>query len=89
MQQFNCPFCGERPETEFAYIRSAESIPLQIPASVSQELVRLYYRTNSRGRSRELWQHASGCRSWLEIERDTVTHAVLEIVTARAQARPT
>jgi sarcosine oxidase subunit delta len=79
MHQFNCPFCGQRPETEFTYIRAMESIPRDIVADAAQELERIYYRTNSRGPSSELWQHSSGCRSWLAINRDTVTHAVLEI----------
>ena len=89
MQQFTCPFCGERPEIEFVYVRSLESVPSQVSAGVKQELARIYYRANPRGPSRELWQHAFGCRSWLAIERDTVTHAVLDIASVRAQAKPT
>jgi sarcosine oxidase subunit delta len=81
MQQFSCPFCGDRPETEFVYVRAAESIPDGIPASSEQELSRIYHRTNPRGPSAELWQHASGCRSWLKIVRDTATHKVVEITS--------
>jgi sarcosine oxidase subunit delta len=30
-----------------------------------------------------LWQHQSGCRAWLLIERDTLTHAVGAVTPAR------
>jgi methylglutamate dehydrogenase subunit B len=86
MQQFHCPFCGARPETEFVYVRAIESIPQEDPAGLAQELARIYQRTNPRGPSGELWQHASGCRSWLAIRRDTATHAVLEITSLSLQA---
>ena len=33
-------------------------------------------RRNIRGRHVERWWHVRGCGTWLEIERDTVTHAV-------------
>ena len=34
----------------------------------------VYLRDNPRGRYDEYWHHTSGCRRWLVVERDTVTH---------------
>jgi sarcosine oxidase subunit delta len=35
-----------------------------------------YLRDNPAGRHRELWYHEQGCRSWLVVERDTVSHEI-------------
>lgn len=37
---------------------------------------RLWHRDNPRGLVRERWWHAHGCRLWLTVERDTVTHEI-------------
>ena len=37
---------------------------------------RLWQRDNPRGLVRERWWHAHGCRLWLTVERDTVTHEI-------------
>jgi len=55
-----------------------ESI-LPLDASTEAAVRRLYTRENPRGPSRELWRHAYGCRAWLNIQRDTATHAVLAV----------
>ena len=34
-------------------------------------------RANPKGRFRERWMHAHGCRRWFNLERDTVTHAIM------------
>ena len=43
----------------------------------------VYDRDNPRGAHHEWWQHNHGCRQLLEIVRDTLTHEVLSIQTAR------
>ena len=43
----------------------------------------LYLRDNPAGLHRELWFHEYGDRSWLIVTRDTVTHAVVDVVLAR------
>jgi heterotetrameric sarcosine oxidase delta subunit len=65
-----CPYCGPRAETEFAFGRALEGAPHR------EELAVALTRTNPVGVSRELWQHVSGCRAWLVIERDTLSHAI-------------
>ncbi len=40
----------------------------------------LFQRENPRGPSQELWRHTYGCRSWLRLTRNTVTHDLAEVV---------
>jgi sarcosine oxidase subunit delta len=42
----------------------------------------MFVRRNPVGRYRELWQHLSGCRRWLVVERDTVSHQVYTVTDA-------
>ncbi len=48
----------------------------------------VYLRDNPRGRHKEYWHHSSGCRRWLIVERDTVTHAVHTVSDAGACQAP-
>ena len=38
----------------------------------------IYVRDNPRGIHQEYWQHIDGCRSYVKVLRDTVTHEVLK-----------
>ena len=42
----------------------------------------VYNRKSLRGKHKELWQHISGCRQWIKVERDTATHEIFK--TAKA-----
>ena len=46
----------------------------------------VYLRDNPMGRHRELWFHSHGCRSWLVVDRDTVSHEICEIALCRHDA---
>ena len=77
-----CPFCGERCSSEFTYTGAAsgwrpDPDGTQTPQQVFEAV---YLRDNPAGPHEELWYHASGCRSWLKVTRDTRTH---EIITVR------
>ena len=74
-----CPFCGVRDLTEFAYggDAGARLPPLEAPEAVWREAV--YLRDNPCGRQWETWQHRAGCGTWLLIERDTLTHEILNV----------
>ncbi len=77
--QIECPFCGQRDLREFTYVGDALR---DIPAlSESEEawVAYVYERQNPRGRHREFWQHTYGCRQFLTIERDTVTHEIFAV----------
>ena len=39
----------------------------------------MFQRDNVRGPQTETWQHVNGCRMWLLVERDTMTHEILSV----------
>jgi len=76
MLHIPCPVCGERPETEFGFGGDATVVHPGPGASVEDYADYLYLRDNPRGPHRELWIHRHGCRRWLVVERDTLTHEI-------------
>jgi len=70
-----CPHCGLRPKEEFT-IRGAVMPRPRPDAGDDAWYDHVYLRENPRGRYEEYWHHASGCRRWLVVTRDTATHAV-------------
>jgi heterotetrameric sarcosine oxidase delta subunit len=83
-----CPFCGPREHSEFAYggdatvRRPREAEPVWGPAWQAY----VYERANPRGPHLEYWQHVQGCRQWLVVSRDTLTHEVLSSELAETRA---
>jgi heterotetrameric sarcosine oxidase delta subunit len=84
-----CPWCGERAHREFAYGGDATVRRPARPdeASDSDWYAYLYLRQNPRGPHRELWFHEFGCEQWVEVERDTLTHAVTSVNAAGQRPR--
>lgn len=83
MLRLHCPFCGERPETEFQCAGEAARRP-EDPGMLDEAAWsrHLYERANPAGWNVELWWHAAGCRQWLRVERHTVTHDIGAIAPA-------
>jgi heterotetrameric sarcosine oxidase delta subunit len=79
-----CPWCGPRDHIEFAYGGDAAAHRPADPRSVPDEAWYgyIYLRDNPRGPHRELWQHHGGCRRWLVVTRDTLTHQILTAAPA-------
>jgi methylglutamate dehydrogenase subunit B len=75
-----CPFCGERDASEFSY--RGDAAPTRPNADEAFHDY-VYLRDNPAGRHEELWYHASGCRLWLRVTRDTRTHEVLAVARCR------
>lgn len=73
-----CPWCGDRAETEFRYGGEAGIARPQDPYALSDAEWSdyLFFRSNRRGANNELWNHAQGCRQWFEVERDTVSYKI-------------
>ncbi len=73
-----CPHCGERPTSEFTYGGDATvQRPTQLTEDAHQEWADyVYYRDNPRGLHHEFWHHSSGCRAWIQVERNTLTHVI-------------
>jgi heterotetrameric sarcosine oxidase delta subunit len=79
--RIQCPFCGERDASEFAYLGAADCRRPDAQAADAQArfVAAVYLRVNPAGPHDELWYHASGCRSWLRVVRDTRTHEILAV----------
>jgi heterotetrameric sarcosine oxidase delta subunit len=88
--RIDCCYCGPRGHEEFVYLGDAtverpnghDKQPLE--ETVRQRWVDyVYLRDNPAGTHRELWQHVCGCRAWLVVTRNSLTHAILQVEAAR------
>ena len=79
MLLIHCPFCGARPEVEFAYAGQAHRVRALNPSDVSdaQWTDYLYERVNTRGVHAERWYHNNGCGRFFNALRDTTTDKFL------------
>lgn len=73
MLLIECPYCGPRAETEFAYGGEAHIVRPSDPANTSEEewAAFLYLRDNVKGVIAERWRHAHGCGRFMNALRDT------------------
>ena len=78
MLLIECPFCGERDESEFSYAGEAHiARPLETQKLSDAEWADyLFMRKNPKGLHREQWLHAAGCRRYFNAERDTVSYRI-------------
>ncbi len=82
-----CLFCGERDVQEFAYLGDATKTRPDGPdADQAAMFDYVYLRDNPAGAHRELWYHSAGCHAWLVVTRDTRTHAIAGVESARELA---
>jgi sarcosine oxidase subunit delta len=85
-----CPDCGERDSREFVYL--GDAAPARPDANAADARVRffeyVYLRENIAGVHEELWYHASGCRTWLIVRRNTLTHEISAASRAAEAPRP-
>lgn len=84
MIQINCPFCGKRDHSEFTYGSDATIVYPELGDSAEQWYESVYLRDNIRGVQLETWHHVHGCRMWLVVERDTITHQIHTVRAAHA-----
>ena len=75
MLVIDCPYCGPRPELEFAYAGQAHVVRPVDPSAVGadQWAEYLYLRANTRGVHAERWRHVHGCARYFNALRDTTT----------------
>jgi sarcosine oxidase subunit delta len=70
-----CPYCGSRDIGEFVYRGDARAVrPEGDDGAALFEY--LYVRDNPMGLHDEHWYHAQGCRNWLVVTRNTLTHEI-------------
>lgn len=79
MLLIDCPYCGQRPELEFAYGGQAHVARPPQPAAVSDRewAEYLYFRDNVKGLHAERWRHVRGCGRFFNALRDTTTDRFL------------
>jgi sarcosine oxidase subunit delta len=81
MLQIFCPYCGEyREQEEFHYGGQAHIRRPENPEEASDREWGdyLFFRKNPRGLHHEQWYHATGCRKFFNVTRDTVTYEIHE-----------
>ena len=83
MIKIPCPWCGQRDHDEFDY-RAPDNV--RYPSLENEDLSAwyeaVYLRDNPKGTHRELWQHTRGCRLWIVLERNTLTHEISSVEIA-------
>jgi sarcosine oxidase subunit delta len=79
MLLINCPFCGERNETEYVY-GGPVSADRPDPNAVNDDewIDYLTMVPNPVGPTHERWWHAKGCGDWFTLWRDTATHDIVK-----------
>jgi heterotetrameric sarcosine oxidase delta subunit len=79
MIRINCPFCGERDHSEFGYGGDASIVYPALDAPMEDWHDAIFMRENICGMQAETWHHVNGCRMWLVVERDTMTHQIKSV----------
>jgi sarcosine oxidase subunit delta len=86
--RIDCPFCGQREIGEFSYLGdAAPERPSFAAVDAQQEgeaafFDYVYLRDNPAGEMTEWWYHGGGCRAWLKVARNTLTHEIRSVEPA-------
>ena len=84
--RITCPHCGERGNDEITVLGAADPLRPAADAPLGDWVAYVHERDNHRGTHRELWHQQAGCRAWLIVERETLSHAVISVRVAREWA---
>ena len=94
MLRIHCPWCGLRDHDEFTLWGDASRAFPSLDAPREHWLQAVYVRPNPRGETQEFFQHTLGCRRWLVVTRNNLTHDGMSVQPARerqvsaAEAQP-
>ena len=77
----NCPYCGERDQSEFTNGGEAHVARPENSENLSDKEwgEYVFFRDNPKGIFYERWVHSHGCRKWFNAVRDTSTDKILKI----------
>lgn len=84
--RLNCPHCGTRSVNEFVSLGAASPKRPTLAEPMEKWVDYVYFRDNVAGVHDEYFYHAMGCRAWLIVTRNTVTHDILNVKIAREDA---
>ena len=76
MLRIQCSWCGVRNEDEFSYGGDATVRRPADDSSQDEWYDYVYTRNNPAGEHSEHWQHVNGCRAWITVARNTLTHHI-------------
>ncbi len=76
MHRIDCPWCGTRDESEFLYQGDATVSRPKSDAAQDAFFRYVYKRDNPKGWHTEWWHHVGGCRQWVKVVRNTLTHQI-------------
>ena len=85
MIRIPCPFCGLSDHTEFTYGGDGSIQYPALDAPAQDWHAAVFERDNILGRQTESWHHVFGCRQWLLVERDTMTHDIYSVKLAHTE----
>ena len=76
-----CPYCGPREVGEFTYLGDAAPVRPDAAGTSAEDAFfdYVYLRDNIAGEMNEYWYHGGGCRSWLKVARNTLTHEITSV----------
>ncbi len=76
MYIIECPWCGNRDQSEFVAHGEAHIARPQDPSTLTDEEWGevLFFRDNPKGLHYERWNHVHGCRRWFNIARNTASN---------------
>ncbi len=77
-----------RPQDAGAAVPGAAVPGAAVPGAADLEswIDYVYLRENPAGPHREYWHHTGGCRSWLVVTRDTLSHEISRVAFANPPA---
>ncbi len=77
----DCPFCGPRDQSEFAYGGEAHVKRPEDPEALTDAEWAdfVFFRNNPKGAFPERWNHAAGCRRWFNVVRSTASDRILAV----------
>jgi len=80
MLLINCPYCGERDQSEFSYGGRIRNYPaLDSSASIETWHRAIHLHDSSQTPIGEYWHHECGCEQWIEINRDVDSHEMTPV----------
>ena len=85
--RLKCPYCGERDQSEFSYLGDARVVRPAASDGLEAFHDYVYIRDNPAGEHLERWYHGVGCRAWLDVTRNVVTHEVIAVAPAARGSR--